>query len=119
MEKLLPIKVGALYMEMGTGKTRTALEMIKRRQESGKIDRVLWLCPCSVKTSLRADIKKHAEGALSFIAIHGIESLSSSVSLYAALDHFIASVSYTHLFAHRQNSPQCFGPQYPRCHPWR
>lgn len=91
VEKLLPIKVGALYMEMGTGKTRTALEMIKRRQEAGKIDRVLWLCPCSVKTSLRADIKKHAEGALSFIAIHGIESLSSSVSLYAALDHFIAS----------------------------
>lgn len=32
VEKLLPIKVGALYMEMGTGKTRTTLEMIKRRR---------------------------------------------------------------------------------------
>lgn len=90
VKKLLPIRVGALYMEMGTGKTRTALEMIARRHAAGKIDRALWLCPCSVKTSLRAEISKHAEGALSFIAIHGIESLSSSVRLYAALERFIS-----------------------------
>ena len=31
VDKLMRVKVGALYMEMGTGKTRTALELIQRR----------------------------------------------------------------------------------------
>ena len=30
-EKLSKIKIGALYMDQGTGKTRTALELIKNR----------------------------------------------------------------------------------------
>lgn len=81
VEKLLPLRIGALYMEMGTGKTRTALEMIQRRLEAGKLDRVLWLCPCSVRGNLRRELRKHCEGDMSMIHIHGIESLSGSVRL--------------------------------------
>ena len=88
-EKLLPIRVGALYMEMGTGKTRTALEMIQRRMAAGKLRHTLWLCPCSVRENLRRDIAKHASGAFSSIAIYGIESLSSSLRLYALLERFV------------------------------
>ncbi len=44
--KLLPSRVGALFMEMGTGKTRTAIELVKIRHR--KIDRVLWFCPVSI-----------------------------------------------------------------------
>lgn len=47
--KLGRLKVGALFMEQGTGKTRTALELISRRMDKGKVNAVLWLCPCSVK----------------------------------------------------------------------
>lgn len=90
-QKLLPIRVGALYMEMGTGKTRTALELIQRRLAAGKITHALWLCPCSVRESLRADILKHADGALAHIAVHGIESLSGSLRLYALLERFVAA----------------------------
>lgn len=65
-------------MEMGTGKTRTALELIKFRLDTSKIDKVLWLCPCSVKESLRRDLLKHIDD-ISSITICGIETLSSSI----------------------------------------
>lgn len=79
VEKLSKIKVGALYMEMGTGKTRTALELIKNRLDKGKVNHVLWLCPCSVKENLKRDIIKHAGGDVSMFTICGIETLSSSI----------------------------------------
>lgn len=89
VDKLIGIRVGALYMEMGTGKTRTALEMVQRRLDAGKISHVLWLCPCSVRNNLRDDIQKHADGALARIAIYGIESLSSSLTLYEKLIKYV------------------------------
>lgn len=84
-EKLKKIKIGALYMEMGTGKTRTALELIKYRLDSGKVEHVLWLCPCSVKNDLLNDIKMHSDLADGPLSICGIETLSSSVREYKKL----------------------------------
>lgn len=86
VEKLKKIKVGALYMEMGTGKTRTALELIKIRLEKGRINHVLWLCPCSVKESLKRDIIKHLNNFDdSIFTICGIETLSSSINVNTSL----------------------------------
>lgn len=85
-EKLSKIKVGALYMEMGTGKTRVALELIKTRLEKKRIDYVIWLCPCSVKENLKRDIIKHTgnfDGKL--FTIFGIETLSSSIKVNVEL----------------------------------
>lgn len=78
VEKLIKIKVGALYMEMGTGKTRTALELIARRYNAGKVNHVIWLCPCSVKRTIADELRKHVDGDLSMFTICGIETLSSS-----------------------------------------
>ena len=79
-EKLIRIKVGALYLDMGTGKTRTTLELIKRRLEKGKINHILWLCPYSVKRNLEEDIIKHTgEFNKNLFTICGIETLSSSI----------------------------------------
>lgn len=66
-------------MEMGTGKTRTALELIAKRYNAGKIDHVLWLCPCSVKENLKRELIKHLDGYLDAFTICGIETLSSSI----------------------------------------
>lgn len=85
VEKLLPLKVGALFMEMGTGKTRTALEIVKLRLDKGKLDQVLWLCPCSVENNLIADLNKHAQDWEAVIKIAGIESISQSYTLPAVL----------------------------------
>jgi SNF2 family DNA or RNA helicase len=46
-------------MEMGTGKTRTAIELVRIR--SAKIDRVLWFCPVSLKETIRREILKHTD----------------------------------------------------------
>lgn len=55
--KLLPSRVGALFMDMGTGKSRTLLELSAIRQE--KFDRLIWLCPVSLKDTVRREVIKH------------------------------------------------------------
>ncbi|HIT42244.1 MAG TPA: DEAD/DEAH box helicase [Candidatus Caccovicinus merdipullorum] len=80
VEKMRKLKVGALFMEQGTGKTITAIELARIRFEAGKIDRVVWLCPCSAKGNIKAEILKQCPEELSRIfVICGIETLSSSV----------------------------------------
>lgn len=77
--KLKRYKVGALFMEPGSGKTRTAYELVRSVPEC---DYILWLTPFQTKSNLRAELDKWgAEG----IRIEGIESLSSSDRLYLNL----------------------------------
>lgn len=91
VEKLSKIKVGALYMEMGTGKTRTALELIARRYNAGKVNHILWLCPCSVKKTIERELKKHVGSDLSMFTICGIETLSSSIKTNVRLLRLVKS----------------------------
>lgn len=80
VEKLKKLKVGALFMEQGTGKTITALELVRLRHEKGKINNAIWLCPCSAKNNIKQEIKKQAPLELQRIfIICGIETLSSSI----------------------------------------
>lgn len=88
-DKLVKLRIGALYMVMGTGKTRVALELIKNRLERGKINNILWLCPCSVKADMRENIRYHTEDD-GLINIYGIESLSKSDRLYLKLLEMVA-----------------------------
>ena len=85
VEKLSRVKVGALYMEQGTGKTRTTLELIKMRMDVGKVDKAIWLCPCSVKQNLHNDIVYHCGEMPDNIIICGIETLSTSVKWISRL----------------------------------
>ena len=87
--KLSRLKVGALYAEMGTGKTRMTLEIIQKRLNAGKIDRVLWLCPCSIRKSIHDDITYHCGSFPDEIRIDGIESLSSSIRLFTELSQYV------------------------------
>ncbi|MBK1719208.1 DEAD/DEAH box helicase [Thiocystis violacea] len=59
VHKLLPARVGALFADMGTGKTRAALDLARLRQS--KIDRVIWCCPVSAKETIRREILKHID----------------------------------------------------------
>ena len=84
IDKLKAFKVGALFMEPGTGKTRAAYELVRSVPEC---DYVLWLTPYQTKENLREELSKW--GATG-IRIEGIESLSNSdrlmLELYAALE---------------------------------
>jgi SNF2 family DNA or RNA helicase len=88
--KLIGLRVGALYMDMGTGKTRTALELAKIRLDKDKIDRVLWFCPYSIQKNLTDDLDKHCDGWESIIKVCGIETLSSSIKKNAELLRYVA-----------------------------
>ena len=80
VEKLIKLKVGALFMEQGTGKTITALDICRIRLEKRKINHILWLCPCSVKQGIKKEILKHANDLiLKNVTLCGIETLSSSI----------------------------------------
>lgn len=80
VDKLIKFKVGALFMEQGTGKTITTLEIARIRLESRKIDSVIWLCPCSAKGNIKREIIKHCpDEILNVFTICGIETLSSSI----------------------------------------
>lgn len=80
VEKMIKLKVGALFMEQGTGKTITTLEIARRRYEAGKIDSVIWLCPCSAKQNIKNEIIKQSPPELYRIfTICGIETLSASI----------------------------------------
>src|SRR5690625_1975 len=84
IEKLNRLKVGALFMEPGTGKTRTAYELAKSVQD---IDYLLWLAPYrtinapSEKNSLPFEVNK-CGGMWTNHDFIGIESLSNSDRIY-------------------------------------
>lgn len=94
VEKLSKLKVGALYMDMGTGKTRTALELIDKREKEGKINKVVWLCPCSVVKTLENELTKHCRNWRYLIEICGIEILSSSIRANIKLCKITSSMTY-------------------------
>lgn len=73
-EKLSRLKVGALFMEMGTGKTKVALDLICSKAH--KVDYVLWICPYSLKSEIEAERRKwHEELTLNIV---GCESIGGS-----------------------------------------
>jgi hypothetical protein len=83
IDKLRHYKVGALFMRPGTGKSRSAIELI--RQIEG-IDYVLWLAPYNSVhrddgTGIRTEVAKWGgfDCPVEFI---GIESLSSSDRIF-------------------------------------
>lgn len=73
-EKLSRLKVGALFMEMGTGKTKVALDLISSKAH--KVDYILWICPFSIKSEIEAERRKwHAELTIDVV---GCESIGAS-----------------------------------------
>lgn len=79
IRKLIKFKVGALFMQAGTGKTQAAYELIK---SVGRLDYILWLTPFRTKESLRHELNKC--GGLD-CDIVGIETLSNSDRAYFKL----------------------------------
>lgn len=79
IKKLEQLRVGALFMEPGTGKTRSALELIN----SSQADFVLFLVPFQTKGNLKNELDKWSFNRK--YRIEGIESLSNSDHLYLEL----------------------------------
>lgn len=103
VDKLRGLRVGALYMDMGTGKTRVALDLALQRVDAGKVDGVVWLCPLNVKRTIADEIEKHCPdisyGMLrpdrapgeATVQLAGIESLSQSLALNVRVRELVTS----------------------------
>ena len=75
------LRVGALFMEMGTGKTLVALDLMASR--ASKCDLFVWVCPCALKGEIeRERLKWHPELD---IRVVGCESIGSSERIYGEL----------------------------------
>lgn len=91
--KINPNKVGALFMQMGTGKTRVAVELINSITED--IDLVVWIGPLrTIKppinvSSVIDEIDKWGGFKAERVEYMGIETLQSSDRQYLQLHHKI------------------------------
>lgn len=109
VQKMLPTRVGALFMDMGTGKTRVAIELAARRL--ALIDRVLIFCPVSLKETWRHEIAKHTDAGpadiylfddrtsqralpAAFWCVAGIESMSASNRMVLAANALITERTF-------------------------
>ena len=89
LTKQLPNKVGALFMKMGTGKTRVALELVNAVPE---IDLVVWIGPLrSIKPiaenipSVKDEIAKWGGFRCQNVIFVGVETIQSSDRTYLKL----------------------------------
>lgn len=106
---VMPTRVAGLFMDMGTGKTRSAIELVARRR--ARIDRILWFCPVTLKDTIRQEILKHTDARPADICVFddhthmrnippadwyviGIESLSSSDRVVLTANELISDQTY-------------------------
>ena len=86
-EKLSKLKVGALFMEMGTGKTKVAFDLIASKKD--KVDYILWICPFSIKNEIEQERQKwHPELDIEIV---GFETISQSDKKYLELLYKVTS----------------------------
>lgn len=90
IKKLKKYKVGALFMEPGTGKTRTAVELIN----SSNADYLLFMTPCRNISNIEDELRKWK--CNKEYSVYGIESLSNSDRLFIDLINLVEA--HHHVF---------------------
>lgn len=108
-DKLVKTRAGGLFMDMGLGKTRVAIELIHLRQR--RISNIVWFTLVSLKETVRYEILKHTDAKPSDIYVFGdrtsikrlpaaswyiigLESLSSSDRITLTANHIINDNSF-------------------------
>lgn len=104
VEKMKPSRVGALFMDMGSGKSLAAIMLADIRRH--KISKVVWCCPVSLKRNTREQILTHTNCAPESVYLFndktddanlpaadwyivGIESISGSNRVAAAFNALV------------------------------
>ena len=81
-EKLSKMKVGAFFMDAGTGKTRSVIETIKNINS----DLIIWFTPFQTKDNLRKEIDRWG---FKNVHIEGVESIQNSDRKYLNIHKMI------------------------------
>lgn len=77
-DKLKELKVGALFLGCGCGKTQTAVALINSVDD---VDLVLWVCPCQTKGNVADELAKC--GCRYPVEIVGVESIGQSGRIFS------------------------------------
>lgn len=88
LDKFKRLKVGALFMKMGSGKTKVACDLI--RYNADKIKQVLWLCPFSVKGGTADELAVWLPPEIP-VKIIGYETVSGSERCWKELLDYVHS----------------------------
>lgn len=91
--KLVRLTVGALYLEMGLGKTRCAIELIARRWRARKVDQVVYLCPVALKGTVATEWQRHTTLPVAAICLDGPRVAMATLRAAAVVIVGIESVS--------------------------
>lgn len=107
VEKMIGTRVGALFMEMGTGKSRVVIELARLRRR--RISHVMWFAPVSLKLTVADEIRKHEADASIYVFddetrpgnipdafwyVVGIESMSSSSRVFLTANALITPSTF-------------------------
>lgn len=81
-DKLSKLKAGALFMKMGTGKTKVALDLAKAQQNG--FETIIWIAPASLlrDNGYNAEINKWSHGLNRPIAFYSVEGVAASDTKY-------------------------------------
>lgn len=99
--KMARNKVGAIFMEMGTGKSLVAINLIAFYRNRG-VNRCIWVCPVNTIQTIVSEINKHSNGLNVYafsqktktpppadVYVVGCESLSQSDRLFLAFEALV------------------------------
>ncbi len=91
VQKLSQLKAGALFMKMGTGKTKVACDLIRLKIEY--IDKIIWISPASLlkSRSYFEEIKKWSGDFFDKISFFTVEGISKSDVNYLKMRNLAAS----------------------------
>jgi GNAT superfamily N-acetyltransferase len=82
VEFFASMKVGALIGDTGVGKSKIAIDLAYSRYMAGRITKVLVFSPGTARSNFYNHIVEHCPGGVMDWKILGIESMSSSDSIY-------------------------------------
>lgn len=77
-DKFAKMKVGALFMKMGSGKTKVAVDLANANKS--KVNLLLWICPNQVRDSTIRELKKW--GPATSFRVVSYESISQSERIF-------------------------------------
>lgn len=82
LDKLKGLRHGAIWMALGAGKTKVALDLAKSRQHD--FDVILWIAPASLihEAGYRREIELRSQGLERDIVFQSIEGISQSDAQY-------------------------------------
>lgn len=86
-------KVGALFADVGTGKTKIAIDLAESRYIERKITKVLVFCPVSTIQNFKNEVEKFSLQARLIWEYIGIESISTSIAAYNKATSFVDAES--------------------------